>query len=98
MTLLKTTLGLALAAGALAGCTVPQSCPAVPPLQAEIMPLPPVSEQQLVWQPGAWEWNGSTYLWRAGQFVPKQGSTTWVPGSWAWDTAQRCVWVPAHWM
>ena len=95
----------ALSGLALSGCTVTQAvrqCPAVPEPLTEVRPLPPVSNQALVWSFGHWEWNGTGYAWRAGEYIPRTatgGSTTWMPGYWAPDaTGQACSWVPAHWV
>lgn len=73
------------------------ACPPVPLTQPETAPLPPVSEQQLTWQPGHWDWNGSSYVWSPGRWVPLGGhGTRWQPGFWSFTGA--CVWVPAHWL
>lgn len=89
---------------ALAGCdTVNENtgaCPVPPPLQAETRPKPPVSEDTQIWQPGHWDWNGSTYAWREGAWIKQgTGSNLWMDGHWARDHAPApCYWVPAHWV
>ena len=91
--------GLLLVAGC-EGSTgkVEPSPPAPPPAAAETVPLPPVSEAPLIWQPGHWDWIGVGYTWREGRWVTRAGhGTLWQPGYWtqedgAWN------WVPAHWL
>jgi hypothetical protein len=100
----------ALSSLAVAGCTVttaapPASvtqCPTPPAPLAEVRPLPPVSNDELVWRFGHWEWNGTGYSWRPGEYITRAqsgGSTMWMAGYWAPDTTGRtCVWMPAHWV
>jgi hypothetical protein len=72
-------------------------CPVPPPPQPETQPLPPVSEQQLTWQPGHWDWNGANYVWSPGRWVLLAGhGRLWQPGYWA-PGVGGCTWVPAHW-
>src|SRR5947209_2454963 len=49
------------------------ACPPVPAFQPETTPLPPVSPEQLTWEPGHWDWNGSSYVWSPGRWVPLDG-------------------------
>jgi hypothetical protein len=88
----------------LGGCVVQSgrpvvaACPAPPPLHTEVLPRPPLSEEPLVWQPGHWDWNGSTYTWRDGAWLPRAGrGTSWLDGYWT-TASGSCVWVPAHWV
>jgi hypothetical protein len=88
---------------ALAGCAVNNNigaCPTAPPLVSEVMPKPPVSEQALIWQPGHWDWNGATYAWTAGGWIPRGSiSGQWLDGHWERQTVPAaCAWVPAHWL
>ncbi len=103
-TLLRPLAMCTLLALVLGGCTTVRenagACPVAPPTQAEIIPKPPVSEVELLWQPGHWDWNGQTYNWRDGSWIPRDGRTNqWLPGY--WDRKEMpgpCNWVPAHWM
>ena len=45
----------------------------MPPPMAETMPRPPVSPVPLIWQPGHWDWTGSSYVWAPGQYVDLGG-------------------------
>lgn len=88
-------------AGLLAGCagttTSGNPFPPVPPPIAETMPKPPVSGQELTWQPGHWNWNGSGYVWQKGEYVPAAGhGKLFQPGYWA-QTPSGWSWQPAHW-
>jgi WXXGXW repeat (2 copies) len=92
-----------LGAGLLAGCatvtTVPANSPfpPVPPPMAETTPLPPVSADALLWQPGHWNWNGSGYVWQPGEYVPAAGhGALFQVGYWQ-QTPSGWVWVAAHW-
>ncbi len=87
-----------LACGALlAGCSGGNPNPPVPAPLVEAVPKPPVSGQELSWQPGHWDWSGSGYVWQPGQYVPSAGHTNmWMPGFWA-KTESGWAWQPAHW-
>ena len=83
---------------ALAACTAPQTVPPVPPLQAEIVPRPPVSDVVLIWRPGDWEWTGGGYVWRPGAYEPAGAhSNKWLPGHWE-GTGTSYSWMPGHWL
>ena len=87
--------GLALAGCASSGPPAPAPPPA--PL-AETIPLPPVSAVPLIWQPGHWDWTGTSYVWSPGQFVTREGhGELWMPGFWD-RTPSGWVWSPAHWV
>jgi hypothetical protein len=98
-TLLRKILLLILILG-VAGCAVSPLAPPyppVPPVRAEAVPLPPVSEKPLIWQPGHWDWTGTTYQWREGRWVGREGhGTLWQDGYWAFQSGSW-VWLPAHW-
>jgi hypothetical protein len=99
---MKRSLGALAALGLLAGCASnsgPGSnpYPPVPAPLAETMPKPPVTGQELVWQPGHWDWNGTGYVWQPGQYVPAAGhGRLWQPGWWA-HTPSGWQWQPPHW-
>jgi hypothetical protein len=72
--------------------------PAPPPLPPETVPLPPVSEEALIWQPGYWDWTGGGYIWREGHWDRRgEHSTEWMPGYWALEGG-IWRWVPGHWI
>jgi hypothetical protein len=86
----------------LAGCatTLPQAQPPnpAPPIPHEDIPLPPVSEEPLIWQPGHWNWTGSGYDWEGGAWMLRGGhGTMWQDGYWALQGGSW-RWVPAHWL
>ncbi len=76
------------------------ACLAVPPLRREERPKPPVAEEEQIYQPGHWEWNGSTYNWREGRWIKREGrSNLWMDGTWVRDKVPGpCRWEPAHWV
>lgn len=90
---------------ALTGCdTVRENageCPQAPPLRAQERPKPPVSEEEQIFQPGYWDWNGTSYTWREGVWIKKragQGSL-WMDGFWKRDKVPGpCYWSPARWI
>jgi WXXGXW repeat (2 copies) len=90
------------AVGLLAGCANEAGSganpyPPVPAPMVETMPKPPVTGESLDWQPGHWDWNGSGYVWRPGQYVPAAGhGQLWQPGWWS-RTGSGWSWQPAHW-
>ena len=87
-----------LAALVLAACTAQAPGPPMPPaLPAETIPLPPVSEQSLTWQPGDWVYFDGSYRYEPGHFVPAAGhGASWVFGHWVGAQGQY-AWVPGSW-
>ena len=87
---------------ALSACTPMQGglpYPPVPPPLSEQIPLPPVSETQLIWQPGHYDYTGSGgYVWLPGAYVPQDGHTLWMPGYWAEQPDGSFAWIAAHWV
>ena len=90
---------LALCLALLGGCSVVQAdLPTVPPVRAEQVPTPPVSQTTLIWQPGHYDWTGTSYIWIPGAWVERAGQgTLWQDGYWRRVNGQP-VWVPAHWI
>ena len=87
----------------LSGCEVVRentSCPTAPVLRTEVRPKPPVMEEEQIWQPGHWLWNGAAYTWREGAWIKRQGrSNLWMEGTWLRDKVPGpCRWDPAHWV
>jgi hypothetical protein len=88
----------------LGGCQTAEkevsACPTVPPNKVEGIPKPPVSEDPLLWQPGHWDWNGSSYSWREGVWIKRNGrGNQFMEGHWERDTVPNpCNWVPWHWL
>ena len=72
--------------------------PPVPAPRPEERPLPPVSEDQLVWRMGQWEWVGTGYVWRGGEWE-KLGDHTnqYMPGHWT-PQGGAWVWERGHWL
>jgi hypothetical protein len=97
----RRTLGPLILALSLASCAQPTGYanpyPPVPAPQQEQIPLPPVTTTPLIWQPGHWDWNGSTYVWTPGSYVPRDGHSLWQPGYWA-QTSGGWTWQPGHWL
>ena len=81
----------------LAGCgsAIP-AYPVPPPLPAETIPLPPVSEQPLIWRPGDWVYVGGSYRYEPGRYEPKGSHALWTPGHWA-GTTGNYIWIPGAW-
>lgn len=91
--------GALLALSLFSGCagSLPNPNPPVPDLLPDPMAKPPVTGEQLMWQPGHWDWTGSGYVWASGQWVPSAGhGALWMPSFWA-QTSGGWVWQPAHW-
>ncbi len=74
--------------------------PPPPPVRSEVIPKPPVSEAPLIWQPGHWDWVGSGYSWREGEWVQRAGhGTEWQDGYWSnQNPTGTWTWLPAHWI
>lgn len=72
--------------------------PAIPPLQPETIPNPPVTDIPLLWQPGHWNWNGAGYEWQPGLYIPRDDhGGTYLPGHWELTNAGY-TWVPFQWL
>ena len=86
----------------LGGCVIQNYAPAnpnpsVPPPLVEAMPLPPVSGELQVWQPGHWNWAGNGYVWQHGAWIAREGhGTLWQDGFWSLSGGVWS-WVPGHW-
>ncbi len=64
----------------LAACAESSPPAPIPAPLAETIPRPPVSPVPLKWQPGHWDWTGTSYVWIPGQFVESAGlGGTWMP-------------------
>ena len=76
------------------------SCEHPPPLRSETVPKPPINEDEQVWQPGHWDYDGRTYHWQQGAWVLRGDlSGQWVSGYWTRDQrGAPCQWVSAHWL
>jgi hypothetical protein len=75
---------------------------APPPPQVEAVPPPPTTATVTTyWQPGHWNWNGSSWVWVDGTYMQRVQQPTaaavWVPGQWAQQAAGGYVWVAGHW-
>jgi WXXGXW repeat (2 copies) len=82
----------------LVGCAEATAPPPIPPPMAETVPKPPVSAEPLVWQPGHWDWTGSSYVWAPGQYVDAANTSgNWMPSYWE-KTGSGWTWRPAHWL
>ena len=64
-----------------------------------VRPVQTVEQRNaLVWQPGHWDWTGSSYVWTPGQYVEAANhSGNWMPSYWE-KTRSGWVWRAAHWM
>ena len=72
--------------------------PPPPPVLDEARPKPPVTEDELLWQPGYWDWTGSGYVWRHGEYVKRAGhGSEWQEGYWT-NTSGKWEWDRAHWL
>ena len=75
---------------------------APPPPQVETVPPPPrTATVTTYWQPGHWNWNGSSWVWVDGAYMQRiqQPDTTavWVPGQWVAQSGGGYVWMAGHW-
>src|SRR5947209_830530 len=90
--------GMALVAIVLSACTPVSGYPPVPVPRAEAVPNPPSSPVPLIWRPGHYEWDGTSYAWVPGAWVDRAGhGTLWQDGYWRREGA-RYIWIPPHWM
>ncbi len=82
-----------------AACAPFDVAPVIPVLPAERVPAPPPAAVTLIWQPGHYDWDGASYRWVPGQWVPRDGhGPLWSYGSWRRGAAGGWEWVPAHWI
>ena len=92
-------IGFGMAAALLVtGCVAPAPVfPQPPSLPTEAIPLPPVSDERQIWQPGDWIYTGGSYRYEAGRYVPAAGhGTNWVFAHWS-GTPAGYTWVPGGW-
>jgi hypothetical protein len=76
----------------------PNPYPPVPPPEPEARPLPPASEDPMVWRIGEWEWVGTGYVWRPGEWEPLGGhSNQYLPGHWIARDG-TWAWERGHWL
>jgi hypothetical protein len=66
--------------------------PAPPAVAAPAEPPAP----DTFWVPGAWEWRGTTYVWRAGYWARVQPGYVWVPPHYRW-TPGGYLYVAGYW-
>jgi hypothetical protein len=77
--------------------------PSAPPApQTETVPPPPASATVVsYWQPGHWDWNGSSWVWVEGSYIQRvlqpTATAVWVPGQWVMQASGGYVWVAGHW-
>ena len=72
--------------------------PTPPPLPAETMPLPPVSDTPLVWQPGDWTYLDGSYHYDPGTYVPQAGhGANWAFGHWTGSNGNY-AWIAGQWL
>ena len=81
----------------LAGCAASAPPAPIPAPMSEVIPKPPVSPVPLTWQPGHWDWTGSSYVWVPGQYIDAGSHPpNWMPPYWE-RVGGGWVWRPAHW-
>lgn len=86
-----------------APATTVMVAPAAPPAPlSETVPTAPVTATVTTyWQPGHWNWNGTTWLWVDGTYMQRVQQPTvtavWVQGQWVMQTDGSYVWVTGHW-
>lgn len=59
-------------------------------------PPPPPTQPDLFWVPGYWQWNGVTYIWRAGHWSRIRDGYVYVAPRYVW-TPTGYVFVPGYW-
>ncbi len=93
-----------LAAASLAASLLLAACgssspgyPVPPPLPAESIPLPPVSEEELIWHPADWVYFDGSYRLEPGRYEPRgEHGTVWIRGHWT-GTRGSYAWMPGGW-
>lgn len=70
--------------------------PPVPPEKIE--PVPPAPRAPgFVWQPSAWEWDGTKFVWVQGRWVRPPAGLTWQGGRWTENEIGQYVWITGGW-
>jgi hypothetical protein len=100
--------GLLLVVGLLGGVVVGPSRPAkaeqlsalviVPsPPAPRFETQPPPPNENAVWDPGHWRWDGRDYAWAPGQYEERPSpEARWRPDGWI-EQNGAWVWHPGHW-
>ncbi len=72
--------------------------PQVPLPLNENVPAAPASNIEQSWRPGYFDWNGASYDWHPGKWVPLAGhSTQWQDGYWRQTGTKTYEWVSPGW-
>jgi hypothetical protein len=76
--------------------TAPIIAPEAPPAaKEEVRPAPPSAD--MIWVPGAWDYENGAYVWKSGLWeLPPAQKMIWTPGRWL-HTTEGYTFVPGHW-
>jgi hypothetical protein len=67
-----------------------------PPAPPNMAPPGKPPQDDLFFVPGNWQWNGTTYAWRAGFWARVQPGYVWVPSHYRW-TPSGYVFIEGYW-
>lgn len=72
---------------------------APPPPRFESIPPPPSVESRVMyWRPGHWMWDGASWSWSEGQYVPRPApQAVWEPGHWMQQPTGGFIWIDGRW-
>jgi len=67
-----------------------------PPKPPDVAPPAQPPKPNTFYVPGAWEWRGDAYVWRAGYWAEVQPGYVWVAAHYNW-TPGGYIYVPGYW-
>jgi WXXGXW repeat (2 copies) len=69
-----------------------------PPPEAYTETPPPQPKPTYVWAPGWFKWDGRSFEWVVGRWLPPPpGTHEWVPGVWSERKDGQWQFVDGHW-
>src|SRR5262245_17336498 len=67
-----------------------------PPASIDNGPSTPAPDEDSIYVPGCWLWQGDEFAWRPGYWVPYRSDWVWTPDQYVW-TPGGCLFVRGYW-
>ena len=73
----------------------PKPPPPIP--KPKVEPIPKAPAPGVSWQPNTYEWNGNSFIWLAGRWVPVPPGLVWQYGTWVMNEFGEWRWRTGGW-